>query len=94
MAQIGTVNAFISDPQEIILAGNMLNTEVETPRQDASMGLMLSLQKDGSWKTVAPEDSGLFLSGEVKHLEKITVAGKEMILVVRNNGWLDLIGKE
>jgi len=93
MAQMASINVFTIFNDKIIAAGNMLNTEVETPRQDGNMGLVLEMNKKGKIKAIPSQESGLFLPNEVKHLEKITVAGKEMILVVRNNGWIELIGE-
>jgi hypothetical protein len=92
-AQVASVNAFATLDDKIILAGNLLNTEVETPRQDGNMGLVLEIDKSGDFKTISSQASGLYLPNEVKHLAPITVAGKSMILVVRNGGWMELIGK-
>ena len=79
----------INDTHTIISAGNLLNTEVETPRQDANVGLVMSTDKDGI-SVSNHVNTGLYLPNEVKSLKKIKVKGEEMFLVVRNNDALEL----
>ena len=69
--------------EDAILAGTIYNTEVETPRWDGGSGMvLLSNQKDGY--TVA-DDSGLFISDNVKDLELITINGQDYLVAGRNN---------
>lgn len=69
--------------EDAILAGTIYNTEVETPRWDGGSGMvLLSNQKDGY--TVA-DDSGLYISDNVKDLELITINGSDYLVAGRNN---------
>lgn len=72
--------------QDVVLAGNIYETEVETPRLDAVSGLvLLSNGKDGYY----PMDyisSGLYLDGNVKSIEIIETSKGSILLSAVNNG--------
>ena len=97
LAQVSSINDWlvINDNKQntIISAGNLLNTEVETPRQDGNVGLIFSTDSKGNFKIITPSESGLYLPKEVKQLKKIIIKGETKILVVRNNDLLELWGK-
>ncbi|MEX0314554.1 MAG: VCBS repeat-containing protein, partial [Allomuricauda sp.] len=73
--------------EDVIAAGNIYETEVETPRLDAISGVvLLSNGKDG-YQCVPHEDSGLFLDGNVKSLEIIEGPNNQKYLInTTNNG--------
>ena len=92
MAQISSVNAIYVDDidgdgnQDIVLAGNLYGSEVETPRNDASYGLFMTGNGKGGFKAQMPYESGLMIRGEVRKMEKIMLKnGRKAILVARNN---------
>ena len=65
--------------------GNHYHTEVETNRYDAVVGAMFITDDEGL-KLISPSLSGLFLTGDVKDLETVTLAnGKQLLLVSCNN---------
>jgi hypothetical protein len=75
-----------------IIAGNLYSSEVETPRNDASTGLILISNTKGEIKVVPPSESTLMIKGEVKAIRKIKLAsGKEAFLFAINNDSLKLI---
>jgi len=73
--------------EDIIAAGNIYETEVETPRLDAISGaILLSNGKDG-YISVPHQESGLFMNGNVKSIEAIKNANNETLLLnTTNNG--------
>jgi len=73
--------------EDCILAGNIYQTEVETPRLDFVSGVVLiSNQKDG-YKIMDRSDSGLYLEGNVKDLVWLNSStNKELLLTATNNG--------
>ncbi|MEL6852668.1 MAG: VCBS repeat-containing protein, partial [Bacteroidota bacterium] len=75
---------------EVILAGNNFQSEVETPRNDASYGHLLRWSGQG-FEAVAPAQSGLYLEGDIKDLSIITVKGKRYLLAAGNNRALQAI---
>ncbi len=71
---------------DCILAGNIYETEVETPRLDAFTGLVLLSDKQGGYVPLDPEETGLYLEGNVKDLSLIENNGKTYLLATVNNG--------
>ena len=71
--------------EDLIVAGNMYNTEPETSSADASFGLLLLGDGKGNYTHLDIIDSGVFLPGDVKNLEMIDVYGRKALLVANNN---------
>ncbi|WP_339717927.1 VCBS repeat-containing protein, partial [Cyclobacterium amurskyense] len=97
-AQLASINAMVpmdvnkDGNLDVVFAGNLYGSEVETPRNDASYGGLLLGDGRGDFKSQMPYESGLFVKGEVKDAQKITLAGgAEGILFAKNNGYLQLI---
>ncbi|MFW5760950.1 MAG: FG-GAP repeat domain-containing protein, partial [Cyclobacteriaceae bacterium] len=97
LAQIAPVNTMIyadinqDGTNDLLIAGNLYETEHQTPRIDAGKGWFL--QGTGSEFQVIPNhESGLNLQGAVKHIRLIRMAnGQKGLLVVRNNDKTNLI---
>ncbi len=94
-AQISAVQDIIIDDinkdglKDIVLAGNLEEMEVETPRCDASYGILLLQDKMGEFKYA--QNYRLNMSGNVRSIQKIDIAGQKHIAVARNEGKLSLI---
>ncbi len=90
MAQVSSVNQIIVNDfdkdsnLDVVIAGNLYMTEVETPRNDAGIGLFLKGDGKGGFEPVVGVDSGLFIEGDVKDLARIKIQGKEYILAAKN----------
>ena len=74
---------------EVIAAGNLFDTEVETTRYDAGQGVIMSWTKDG-WQIHSPVETGFYAGGNVRELKPVKVKGKNGMLVARGNGPLSL----
>jgi hypothetical protein len=74
---------------DCLIAGNIYETEVETPRLDHLSGLvLLSNQKDG-FDVMPRISSGLYLEGNVKAMTWLkTAQDKELLLTALNNSGL------
>ena len=98
LAQLSSINKFVvkdfdSDGHlDAVLAGNLYNAEVETPRNDASFGLFLKGDGAGNFNAQTMMESGLKIVGDVRDMELLTKNGKEYILVAKNNDRLQFIG--
>jgi len=83
---------------DALIAGNLHASEVETPRNDAGIGLLLEGDGKGGFEPVISRESGFYATGDVKDMEKLTIAGEEYVLVVRNSDFVQLVkwesGKE
>ncbi|WP_299557330.1 FG-GAP-like repeat-containing protein [Seonamhaeicola sp.] len=91
MAQLSSVNTveigdFNNDEDlDILLAGNLYGSEVETPRNDASYGLLLLGDGKGHFNPVTMEQSGVCLSGDVKSSQSIKLKNEEKGIVFGKN---------
>ena len=74
------------DYEDLILSGNIYETEVETPRLDAISGLVLISDQQGNYTPLPYWQSGLYLEGNVKSTELIQLDGKKILINTQNNG--------
>ena len=72
--------------QDLLLAGNKFEAEVETSRADAGTGLLLKGNKDGVFETVTSRESGFFVPGNIKAVEKVVTETGVVVLAGENNG--------
>lgn len=76
------------DFPDLLVAGNLYDTEVETPRSDASIGLVLQNDGKKGFNPVPMNESGLLIDGEVKVIVPIKLEGKDksgFLFGVNNN---------
>ncbi|MEQ9582655.1 MAG: hypothetical protein RIM68_10935, partial [Arenibacter sp.] len=67
------------------------NSEVETPRGDASFGLFLQGDGTGNFMARTMMESGLKIVGDVRGMELLTVSGQKHLLVAKNDDFLQMI---
>ncbi|OQD43118.1 hypothetical protein BUL40_08505 [Croceivirga radicis] len=79
---------------DILGVGNLYVSEIETPRNDAGIGVCLLGDGKGSFKAISNLESGLFASLDAKKLETITINGKNYILVANNNAKLQIFKRK
>jgi len=70
---------------DLLLAGNMYNTEAETSSADANYGMYMLGDGNGNYKEVYLGDSGFYTPGDVKHMKMIDFKGNKLILIANNN---------
>ena len=70
---------------DLLLAGNLYGSEVETPRNDASYGQLLLGDGKGGFKVLSAAKSGLLISGEIKQISPLLIGDKKNIVFVKNN---------
>ena len=97
LAQVSSVNQIVikdfdhDSNLDAVIAGNLYMTEVETPRNDAGIGLFLKGDGNGNFSPVPGYKSGLFIPGDVKDLATITIKGKEYIIAAKNYDFLQFV---
>jgi enediyne biosynthesis protein E4 len=88
-AQLSSIND-IADisfmGKSFVIGGNLYNSEVQTPRNDASVGLVMKYDKDSGMYAVPPSESGLMVKGQVSHILQIKLATGKNALVFGING--------
>lgn len=72
--------------EDVILVGNIYETEVETPRLDAISGLILISNSLDGYESEDRTKSGLYLEGNVKSVELIEVKQQPILIHTTNNG--------
>jgi len=70
---------------DILLAGNLYVSEVETGRADAGTGLLLQGIGDGTFKTIPSVVSGFWANRDVKTLRVVRGANASRFILVGNN---------
>ena len=76
--------------QDIFLGGNFFALKPEVGRYDASYGCTLLGGKNNKLTYIPPRESGLFVKGEVRDIQKIATPKGDRILVARNNDSLQI----
>ena len=64
---------------------------MEAIRNDAGIGMWLRGDGIGNFKAVPSYKSGLYIDGDVRDIELITINGKEILLTAKNNDYLQLV---
>ncbi len=91
LAQISNINSIIpfdyngDEYTDLLVTGNLFMTEVETPRNDASIGLVLLGQEGGSYYSLDYSETGLYLPYDTKHSSLIKTPKGESLITVANN---------
>ena len=70
--------------KDIVLGGNLHNVKPEIGRYDANYGIFLK-GINNDFKVLSPQESGLYLDGEIRDLKIIKIGNKEMLAVIKNN---------
>jgi len=77
---------------DVLLAGNLFVSEIETTRNDGGVGLLLEGDGSGNFEAVRNTESGFFANKDVKKIKMIQhkIINKNMIIVANNNDKIDL----
>jgi len=70
---------------DLLLGGNLYNVKPEVGRYDATDGIVLLGNGDGSFSNLEDVESGFVAKGEIRSIKKININGMPSILVARNN---------
>jgi hypothetical protein len=75
---------------DIFLGGNFYGLKPETGRFDASYGITFLGKGNHQYTYITPEQSGLFIRGEVRSIKPVDTKSGKYILVARNNDTLQI----
>ena len=84
---IFAIHAIPSDSvaSTLIFGGNQSRIKPELGGQMGSFGWLLSPSGKDQWKALLPEQSGLFVSGEIRGILSIKIENEPHIVTLRNN---------
>ncbi len=91
-AQVSSVNDILMEDFnedgniDLVIAGNLYATEVETTRNDAGVGMYLEGDGKGDFNPISPAESGFFLPGDVKKLKTVKSKKDRFVMAVLNDG--------
>ena len=97
LAQASAINSVLirdfdlDGHKDLLISGNLYQTEIEVPRHDAGTGLLLIGNGKGEFDVISTTKSGFFTPNDVKDMQFINVGGKQIILVGNNNSFLQVI---
>ncbi len=77
--------------KDLLLGGNLFSSEVETKRNDASIGQYLANNGSGKFSYMPYGKSGLCLRYDLKNLEIIDNKSHSFLLAANNNGPLQIL---
>ncbi len=92
LAQISSINDILiadynrDNHLDVLVAGNLYDAEVETPRSDASYGLVLLGDGAGHFSPLTKAESGFSVPHQVKSLAQLKQSGQQLIFVGSNDG--------
>ncbi|WKN42414.1 VCBS repeat-containing protein [Tunicatimonas pelagia] len=75
---------------DILLAGNLYGSEIETTRNDAGVGLVLLGDGQGKFQTLTPAASGFFVPSDVKDMAVVQSTRGKQVLVGSNNSQVQI----
>ena len=97
LAQISNINSSViydvdnDGVKDLIIAGNLYGSEIETTRNDASLGLFLKGKGNFEFEAKPMGTTGLKLSYDVKEIKLIEYNGGMALIAAVNNGHARLI---
>jgi len=71
--------------EDIIIAGNYFESNIQLGKYDASYGSLLTNNGKGSFEYMLNQKSGLYITGQVRDIKKVQVEGIEYFMFARNN---------
>ena len=81
-----TIDDFNKDKKaDIVLGGNLFSVKPEIGRYDALYGLILLGDGLGNFRAINSSESGLKLSGEIRHIRSLRTKAGNILAFVRNN---------
>ena len=90
--QVAPVFAIVTDDfdgdslVDLLLCGNFSGLNHEVARQDANRGVVMKGDGHGNFMYRPPEETGIFIPGEVRDIKVLPIPGKpETLLIGRNN---------
>lgn len=91
-AQLSSINDFsifdynMDGHKDVLAVGNLFVSEIETPRNDAGVGLLLLGDGKGGFNSVNNKASGFFARNDAKSIQELNIKGEKIIMVTNNNG--------
>jgi enediyne biosynthesis protein E4 len=73
---------------DLVLGGNQYRSKPEAGINDAGYGLFLKGEPGFKYKPLSPGESGLFVKGQIRDMEKMKIKDKNTLVIALNNNKL------
>jgi len=70
---------------DVVMAGNIFDSEAETPRSDAGFGILALGDGEGRFEFIPKSKSGLYIPYETQKIAFIKRKDQDYLLVANNN---------
>jgi hypothetical protein len=70
---------------DILLGGNFLWAKPEAGIYNASAGILLKGMGDGRFEVISPQQSGVFIPGEIRDIKNLSIGKDRLVIITRNN---------
>lgn len=97
LAQTSNINNILIEDfdsdgnKDIVISGNLYGSEIETPRNDAGIGLFIKGNGKGGFTPIPYTESGFYTAHNAKSMEKIKIRGANAVIVGNNNESVQII---
>lgn len=91
LAQLSSINKTLIEDYDgdgnldCVIAGNLYESEIETTRNDSSIGLFLKGDGLGNFKAISRLESGFFAPGDVKDMLPVSAKDHSKFIIVASN---------
>lgn len=72
--------------EDVIVGGNIYNTEVETPRLDSFSGIVMMSNQTNGYNIISTNKTGLKINGNIKDLQFVKTKNNTILFATENNG--------
>ncbi|MEO1451439.1 MAG: hypothetical protein AAFV07_18050, partial [Bacteroidota bacterium] len=76
---------------DVLSAGNLYVSEIETPRNDAGIGLAMLGNGKGKLTPLSALESGVYLGADIRKLRPLILNGQSVIVVAANDGQITVL---
>lgn len=96
-AQVSSVNQILINDYnkdgnlDAVLVGNLHVSEIETTRNDASVGQLMLGDGSGNFDVISATESGLFIPGDVKDAGVVSINDSNYIIAVKNEDFVQAV---
>ncbi|MCG8311371.1 MAG: VCBS repeat-containing protein [Cytophagales bacterium] len=98
-SQLAPINHILSidydgdEYTDLMVSGGLYDSEIRTPRADGSVGLILRNRKGNGFEAVPPSTSGLYMTGKISGVKRISWKDDDVYVLARNQGHTEFILK-
>lgn len=95
-AQFSCVNSILledidgDNKKDVLLAGNYYPVEVETTRNDASIGVVLKNQ-NSQFRSISVSETGFYLPGDSRAIKLANTANGKILIAAKNDDYIQIL---